>query len=113
MKEPDSEAKRRRFEEALINLRAGWDDPIVYRYSQGDFDAIPGSPWVYWITPGLREVFEKFPKLGEIAQPRQGLATADNFRFLRFGGKRGLTELALVARTHRKPRPLVMRWFLT
>jgi len=44
VKEPDSEAKQRRFEEAAANLRDGKNDPVVYRYRQGDFDAIPGSP---------------------------------------------------------------------
>ena len=111
VKEPDSEAKRRRFEEALINLRAGRDDPIVYRYSQGGFDAIPGSPWVYWITPGLREVFEKFPKLGEIAQPRQGLATADNFRFLRFWWEAGLDRIGFGCKNTREAQATGKRWF--
>ncbi|HPZ76332.1 MAG TPA: BREX-1 system adenine-specific DNA-methyltransferase PglX [Thermosynergistes sp.] len=111
VKEQDSEAKRRRFEEALINLRAGRDDPIVYRYRQDDFDAIPGSPWVYWITPGLREVFEKFPKLGEIAQPRQGLATADNFRFLRFWWEAGLDRIGFGCKNTREAQATGKRWF--
>ena len=54
VKEPDGDAKRRRFEQALTNLRAGQPDPVVFRYRQGDFDAIPGSPWVYWVTYGIR-----------------------------------------------------------
>jgi hypothetical protein len=111
VKEPDSEAKRRRFEEALINLRAGRDDPIVYRYSQGGFDAIPGSPWVYWITPGLREVFEKFPKLGEIAQPRVGLQTGDNFRFLRFWWEAGLDRIGFGCKNTQEAQATGKRWF--
>jgi len=111
VKEPDSEAKRRRFEEALINLRAGRDDPIVYRYRQDDFDAIPGSPWVYWITPGLRKIFKTFPKLGEIAQPRQGLATADNFRFLRFWWEAGLDRIGFGCKNTREAQATGKRWF--
>jgi hypothetical protein len=84
VKEPNGEAKRCRFEQALANLGAGQPDPFVYLYRQCEFDAIPGSPWVYWITPKLRQLFETLPRLGRIAQPRQGLATADNFRFLRY-----------------------------
>lgn len=37
-----------------------------------------------WITPNLRRLFRDLPRFGQIAQPRQGLATADNFRFLRY-----------------------------
>jgi len=111
VKELDSEAKRRRFEQAVANLRAGKHDPIVYRYRQGDFDAIPGSPWVYWITPGLRRVFETFPKLGEIAQPRQGLATADNFRFLRYWWEPGLGRIGFGCNSAQDARNTGKRWF--
>jgi len=84
VKEPDGEAKRQRFETALANLHAGQYDPIVFRYRQGDFDAIPGSPWVYWITPGLRRGFVVLPKLEAVAPPKMGMGTRNNFRFLRF-----------------------------
>ncbi|MCG3145054.1 MAG: hypothetical protein HONDAALG_02595 [Gammaproteobacteria bacterium] len=84
VKEPDAEAKQRRFERAVKALQRGEDDAAVYPYRQGDFVAIPGAPWVYWITPTLRQLFQTLPKLADSAQPRQGLATADNFRFLRF-----------------------------
>jgi hypothetical protein len=69
VKEPDADSKRAAFEQALERRRAGQPDSRVYEYRQGDFAAIPGSPWVYWITPGLRRTFQKLPKLSEIAQP--------------------------------------------
>lgn len=84
VKEPDGDTKRRRFEQALANLRAGRPDPTVYRYRQGDFDAIPGSPWVYWITPELRNNFIILPKIGQIAAPKHGMSTGNNTRFLRY-----------------------------
>ncbi len=83
VKEPNAEAKRAAFERALGRLRRGERDPAVFHYRQGNFDTIPGSPWVYWITPGLRKLFETLPKLREVAQPKHGLSTCDNFRFLR------------------------------
>jgi len=111
VKEPDSESKQRRFEKALANLRTGKHDPIVYRYHQGDFDAIPGSPWVYWITPGLRKVFETFPKLAEIAQPRQGLATGDNFRFLRYWWEVGTERIGFGCTSAEEAMKTGKRWF--
>jgi hypothetical protein len=81
VQEPTATAKRERFEQALNELRKRRSSPVVYRYRQADFAAIPSSPWVYWITPTLRNLFVTLPKLSDIAQPRQGLATADNFRF--------------------------------
>lgn len=125
VKEPDSEAKRRRFEEAVGSMQkaVGSGDEkktaycllptnnCVYRYRQGDFDAIPGSPWVYWITPGLRKVFETFPKLGEIAQPRQGLATADNFRFLRYWWEPGPSRIGFGSKNATEAQATGKRWF--
>jgi len=55
--------------------------PNVYTLPQRCFEAIPGSPWVYWVSDSIRDLFETLPRLGEVAQPRQGLAIADNTRF--------------------------------
>jgi hypothetical protein len=89
VKEPDAEAKRLSFEQSLERRKHGQADPSIYEYRQSDFAAIPGSPWVYWITPSLRQLFV-LPKLGEIAKPRQGLATGDNARFLRYWWEVGI-----------------------
>lgn len=51
--------------------------------SAQDFKKIPGSPIAYWVSDRVREVFEEGVPLGKIAEPCQGLATADNNRFLR------------------------------
>lgn len=48
------------------------------------FSKIPGSPIAYWASDKVVKAFEKGIPLSEIASPRQGLATADNNRFLRF-----------------------------
>ena len=93
VKEPDGESKRRRFELALRRLRAGEHDSIVFHYRQADFDAIPGSPWVYWIIGGLVQIFKEYKKLDEIAQPKMGMGTRNNFRFLRFWWEIGLKHV--------------------
>lgn len=54
-----------------------------YRASAADFRKIPGSPIAYWVSDRVREIFAEATSLGEIAEPRQGLATGDNDRFLR------------------------------
>ena len=55
----------------------------VYRLEQKEFDAIPGSSWVYWIGKPIRSLFETLPKLSNVAHPAVGLQTGDNSRFLR------------------------------
>ncbi|WP_448222654.1 BREX-1 system adenine-specific DNA-methyltransferase PglX [Gordonia iterans] len=51
--------------------------------ASSDFAAIPGSPIVYWLSEKMRAAFRLGKQLREVAEPRQGLATADNNRFLR------------------------------
>lgn len=54
-----------------------------YRANSDAFHEIPGSPLAYWASEAVRNVFKKGTPLESIARPRQGLATADNDRFLR------------------------------
>ena len=56
---------------------------IRFQAKQKDFEKIPGSPVAYWVSDKVREIFEKNQKLGEVGEAKQGLATADNNRFLR------------------------------
>lgn len=55
-----------------------------YLSKQSDFKDIPGSPIVYWLSDNMRRVFQNNKKLNSVASPRQGLATGDNNRFLRY-----------------------------
>lgn len=111
VREPDAEAKRRRFEQALAALRCGENDPLVFRYREADFNALPGAPWVYWIRPGIRRLFQMLPKLAEIGKPRQGLATADNFRFLRYWWEVGSARIAFRCRSRGEAVSSGKRWF--
>ncbi|MCD4674141.1 MAG: BREX-1 system adenine-specific DNA-methyltransferase PglX, partial [Anaerolineaceae bacterium] len=65
--------------EAIANPDCGW----FFRASAADFKKIPGSPIAYWVSERVKEAFENGVLLGEVAEPRQGLATAKNDRFLR------------------------------
>jgi len=111
VKEPDGDAKRQRFEQAIANIRAGKPDSVVYRYRQVDFDAIPGSPWVYWITPGLRRLFETLAKLGEVAQPKHGMSTGNNFRFLRYWWEPGMGRISFSCLSAEEAQQTGKRWF--
>ncbi|MBI4586092.1 MAG: BREX-1 system adenine-specific DNA-methyltransferase PglX [Planctomycetes bacterium] len=111
VKEPDAEAKRLGFERALARLRGGEVAPPVYRYRQADFDAIPGRPWVYWIMPSLRKLFETLPKLDDISEPRVGLQTGENFRFLRYWWEVGIQNMAFSFAKTAEAEKSGKRWF--
>jgi len=54
-----------------------------FETSQTNFCKVPASTIAYWITPELLQDFEKGDLLGNIAKPRQGMATTNNDLFLR------------------------------
>jgi hypothetical protein len=83
----------------------------VYRVKQRDFTAIPREPWVYWIPDDLRNLFETLPTLGDVAQPRQGLATANNFRFLRGWWEVGCERIAFGCQDGEEAKETGKRWF--
>jgi hypothetical protein len=55
----------------------------TYTFPQSRFAEISGSPMIYWWPEEFREAYLKATKLWEIGKPRQGLATANNNRFIR------------------------------
>lgn len=49
-----------------------------------EFRGVPGSPFAYWVSPEMRAVFGRLPAFESHGRAaRQGLATADDFRFVR------------------------------
>ena len=54
-----------------------------YAADQSNFSKIPGSPVAYWVSSATLKTFA-YPSIGQIARPRQGLATGCNDIFIRF-----------------------------
>lgn len=82
-----------------------------YRASAADFMKIPGGPVAYWANPILRTVFGKYPKLSDLAHVKQGLATADNDRFLRLWFEVSAKRMALSCDSREESAQLNARWF--
>lgn len=81
LKEPDRGAA---LTEVIAASRSGIPDSRIFRVATVDFEVVPGSPVAYWMTPPVRRLFIALPRLeGQWAEVRQGLATADDFRFVR------------------------------
>jgi hypothetical protein len=69
--------------EATARTRAGGSDPRVFRVDS-ELRSVPGAPVAYWMHPSLRKLFTDLPPTeGHAAEVRQGLATGDDFRFVR------------------------------
>ena len=76
---PGEKNKRNKFLEMIENT----DKKYYFRTTKENFEKIPGMPIGYWASENLLEDFEKGIKASELIEPKQGLATADNDRFLR------------------------------
>lgn len=56
----------------------------AYTADPSDFSDIPGSPFAYWASEDIRRLFKTLPPFeGNGRTVKQGLATADDFRFVR------------------------------
>lgn len=65
--------------EAIDNPDCGW----FYRRRAEDFKVIPGSPIAYWASDAILEAFKTDCTFKSITNPRVGMQTGDNERFLR------------------------------
>ena len=84
VREPNSEAKRRSFEDALSLLRQQRTSRNVYSVCGRDFDRVPRSPWVYWATEKEANAFSHHQSLAQKFPIDMGLKTSGNARFVRF-----------------------------
>ncbi len=69
---------------ALLNMLNGCEQGIKHTLCISDLDGIPGRPIAYWAGKSIVNTFINNKKLGELALPRQGMATSDNNRFVRY-----------------------------
>ena len=72
------EVQRQKTLEAISNHHCGF----YYEHSADIFSKIPGKPVAYWASERSISVY-KNTNMDFIAQPRHGLATSDNNRFLK------------------------------
>lgn len=76
--EGDAERKREMLREAMH------DASKRFELSQAELHGLPRGTWAYWTPRATREAWRSMRTLGRIAPPRQGLATTDNARFVRY-----------------------------
>ena len=82
-----------------------------YSADQKEFKKIPGSPIAYWVSDRVREIFEKSKTLGEVGVAKQGLATADNDRFLRLWNEVNYSKIGFGIENSEKTIENKKKWF--
>lgn len=96
LREPSAQ-RPRLLREICGRLRDGATDDHVFEVPAHAFEAVPGAPMAYWMSPDIRRLFADHPAIGgHGADVRQGLATGDDVRFVRTAWE---VDPARIART--------------
>ncbi len=65
-------------------VRRGANNGSVFQVDPESFQSVPTAPFAYWVSDALREIFQTMPAVeAQHRSAKQGLATADDFRFVR------------------------------
>ena len=78
------EEKVRVLSDSITGLHRGKVASTLFSINPDKLSRIPGSPFAYWVSDRIRQLFVELPSFeGSGRTIKQGLATADDFRFVR------------------------------
>ena len=75
-----------------------------------NFKKISGCPITYWMSESLVKAFSH-PTIGQIAKPRQGLATGDNNRFTRLWTEVNPANIGFDSKSRKEAQESGKKWF--
>lgn len=101
------EIQKQKVLEALENKECAY----YYEADQSNFSGIPGSPIAYWLGKGMLDAFSKGTLISEIGEPKQGMATTDNKRFLRRWYEVAFDAIKFDAQSTEDALSSQMKWF--
>ena len=93
--------KQSSLEQALNDVLNNNNNERVFALRQDKLKVIEGWPFIYWISDAFREKFREKP-IEEYYNAVQGLATADNNRFLRYWWEVDLESISICEADTRK-----------
>ncbi len=79
--------------------------------STNNFFKIPGAPIAYWASKSIYNSFEHGVALSKLANPRKGLATTDNARFLRQWYEVNNNNIAVNCKSREEAMDSGSKWF--
>ena len=83
----------------------------VFFANQEDYLKIPGHPIAYWVSKKLLTAFTNGNRLGNIADSKQGIATADNNKYLRLWYEVSVKNVKFDAKTHEEASLCSEKWY--
>lgn len=82
-----------------------------FEVNQHEFAKIPGSPIVYWLNRPMLDTFIKGKQLKTVAEPREGLSTANKSLFLREWWEIDESKVAFRCLSHNEALKNGKKWF--
>ncbi|MFH1922092.1 MAG: BREX-1 system adenine-specific DNA-methyltransferase PglX, partial [Planctomycetota bacterium] len=82
-----------------------------FHRTNASFEDITGCPVAYWISPQVRLAFKKGQRLADVAEPRLGMTTGDNNRFVRMWWEVSLARLGLAMPSREHAKASEKKWF--
>lgn len=79
--------------------------------SQGNFKKIPGMPIAYWASEQIITAFEKGKPISDFIEPKVGLQTGDNDRFLRLWWEVDINKIKFNAKSLEDAKLSGKKWF--
>ena len=86
-------------------------DSWGHNVTANEFEKIPGRPIAYWISQEMRDAFTNGVLLRTVADPKKGLATTDNNRFLRLWFECELNRFGAGFKNAEAARSSQKKWF--
>lgn len=76
-----------------------------------NFLNVPSYVFAYWITDRVRNIFENTRRLDSMAEPRQGMATGNNEKFVRLWFEVAVQDLGLGIKSALDAKESKLKWF--
>lgn len=76
-----------------------------------EFDELPGKTIAYWIKDSLKRAFRNGEALENVSEPRQGMATSDNGRFLRLWHEVNFSNIGFNIDSTKSSEDSRFKWF--
>lgn len=83
----------------------------IYISKQGTFESITGCPMAYWASNTVKRIFNENLSLGDIANPRQGMASSNDSLFVRNWYEVANDKLGFDYKTLEEAKESEKKWF--
>ncbi|NIZ05475.1 BREX-1 system adenine-specific DNA-methyltransferase PglX [Pseudoalteromonas sp. HF66] len=96
--------------QVLLDVSKGVSKALYFR-RQNDFERIPTGPISYWLTEETLRRFSDSPSFGTLLDPRKGLVTANNEKYVRFHWEVSRNKLGRSFANREEAKFSGLKWF--